>query len=32
LGYPASTFVDYIAGMADEEKGFRIYGLIPLRN
>ena len=32
LGYPASTYVDYVAGMADEEKGFRIYGLTPLRN
>ena len=31
LGYPADTYVDYVAGMADDEKGFRILGLSPLR-
>ena len=30
LGYPSETYVDYVAGMADDERGFRIYGLSPI--
>jgi len=31
LGFPSMAYVDYVAGMADEELGFRIYELTPLR-
>ena len=30
LGYPAEGHVDYVLQVADEEMGFRIYGLSPL--
>lgn len=29
LGYPSAAHVDYVAGIADEEMGFRVYGLSP---
>lgn len=29
-GYPLAAHVDYVAGMADEEMGFRVYGLSPI--
>lgn len=32
LGYPSAMHVDYVAGMADEEMGFRIYSLTQLRS
>ena len=31
LGYPSAVHVDYVANMADEEMGFRIDALAPLR-
>ncbi len=31
LGYPSVAYVDYVAGIADEELGFRVYALSPLQ-
>ena len=31
LGYPAAAWVDYAANIADEEMGFRVYSLQPIR-
>ena len=29
FGFPAHGYVDYLAGMADEEMGFRVYSMSP---
>ena len=31
LGYPSMAYVDYVAGIADEELGFRVYALTPFQ-
>jgi hypothetical protein len=30
LGYPAETYVDYVAQAIDDELSFRVFGLSPL--
>lgn len=31
LGYPSQAYVDYVAGIADEEMGFRVFALSPFK-